>query len=267
MWRFCRCACLGNYGSVARPTVAERVLAELQLSGRPLDDDELAARLGVSRRQTINQVCRILERSARLRRYVGQDGKIVNDRPAGDAAPDSAMSTPISPAYEVAQPVVLSRVQTDGVLPGHSVSVEELSAVGFRPLALKASSLEVALPVGSGCEWTTVGEVPDAAGLYAFTVEDGQDLRVVYVGLTTHLWMVTKGHLPGGAGARGGQRYGRPRHAGLTRQRVNVLIAEQLRAGRLVRHWVRPVPKARLRDEEERLIAAWNLRRAGWNRG
>ncbi|MGH3190087.1 MAG: hypothetical protein ACRDOL_23040 [Streptosporangiaceae bacterium] len=128
------------------------------------------------------------------------------------------------------------------------------------------SSLNVPLPSGQGCEWTTIGEVPDAAGLYAFTVEDDQQIRVAYVGLTGHLWMVTKGRLPGG-GARPGQRYGRPRHAGATRQRVNILIAEQLRAGRLVRHWVRQLPLAALRAEEERLISGWELRRVGWNRG
>lgn len=38
--------------------IAERVLGELQRARRPLDDDELTSRLGVSRRQTINQVCR-----------------------------------------------------------------------------------------------------------------------------------------------------------------------------------------------------------------
>ena len=95
--------------------------------------------------------------------------------------------------------------------------------------------------------------VPDAPGLYAFTVEDEHQVRVAYVGLTGHLWMVTKGRLPGSGGARGGQRYGRPRHAGGTRQRVNILIAEQLRTGRVVRHWVRPLPAAVLRAEEERL--------------
>lgn len=112
-----------------------------------------------------------------------------------------------------------------------------------------------------------MGEVPDAPGLYAFTVEDDHELRVAYVGLTEHLWMVTKGHLPGGAGARGGQRYGRPKHAGVTRKRVNILIAEQLRAGRLVRHWVLSLPGVALRAEEERLIIDWDLRRVGWNRG
>jgi hypothetical protein len=51
---------------------------------------------------------------------------------------------------------------------------------------------------------------PAGPGLYAFTVEDDRELRVAYVGLTSHLWMVTKGRLPGGQEARGGHRYGRP---------------------------------------------------------
>jgi hypothetical protein len=140
-------------------------------------------------------------------------------------------------------------------------------AVGFTPLELRAERMNVDLPCGTGCEWATAGAVPDSPGLYAFTVEDGLDLRVVYVGVTSHLWMVTKGRLPGGGGARGGQRYGRPRHAGVTRQRVNVLIAAQLRAGRQVRHWVRPLPAPDLRSEEERLITTWQLRTYGWNRG
>lgn len=89
---------------------------------------------------------------------------------------------------------------------------------------------------------------------------------MTYVGRTEHLWMVTKGQLPG-SGGRGGQRYGRPQHAGATRQRVNILIAEQLREGRSVRHWVRPGPVNELRAEEERLITEWDLRRVGWNRG
>jgi hypothetical protein len=152
-------------------------------------------------------------------------------------------------------------------LPGHPIAATALFAAGFRPLELTVGSLHVDLPSGTGCEWTTMGEVPDAPGLYAFTVEDDHELRVAYVGLTEHLWMVTKGHLPGGAGARGGQRYGRPKHAGVTRKRVNILIAEQLRAGRLVRHWVLPLPGVALRAEEERLIIDWDLRRVGWNRG
>lgn len=97
----------------------------------------------------------------------------------------------------------------------------------------------------------------------------------MYVGLTEELWMVTKGRLPGG-GARPGQRYGRPRYAGVTRQRINTLIAPLAAAGELMRHWVKPVSdppldrselRALLLDEEQELISRWALRRDGWNRG
>jgi len=42
-----------------------------------------------------------------------------------------------------------------------------------------------------------VGTVPDAPGLYAFTVASrpGMRLGVMYLGMTTHLSMVTKGIL------------------------------------------------------------------------
>lgn len=122
-----------------------------------------------------------------------------------------------------------------------------------------------------------MGDVPDSPGIYAFTVQRQADhpvTRVVYVGMTTHLWMVTKGFLPRGGGARGGQRYGRPIHAGATRTRINLEIARASRKGWTVRHWVRPfaVPigmdvTTALRDQEEELIRRWKLRSTGWNVG
>ena len=47
------------------------------------------------------------------------------------------------------------------------------------------------------CERDTVGTVPDAPGLYGFTVASrpGMRLGVMYLGMTTHLSMVTKGIL------------------------------------------------------------------------
>jgi hypothetical protein len=39
---------------VARVTIADRILEELRHSPGPLDDDELARRLGVNPRQTVN---------------------------------------------------------------------------------------------------------------------------------------------------------------------------------------------------------------------
>lgn len=159
-------------------------------------------------------------------------------------------------------------------LPGYAVTEAELETVGFSPFTLRIDELPVLLAQGDGCNWSTLGDVPDAPGLYAFTVE-ADKIAVVYIGMTTHLWMVAKGRLPRSAGARGGQRYGRPKHAGATRQRVNLLATEQMRLGRTVRHWLRPFdvanqPNLLLRQdllaEEERLIAMWQLRELGWNR-
>ncbi|MEU1687923.1 hypothetical protein [Micromonospora sp. NPDC005707] len=70
--------------SLRELTIAERVMHELVRARTPLDDDELARRLDVQPRQTVNQVCRRLEQSRRLRRYVGPAGKIVNEIPGDD---------------------------------------------------------------------------------------------------------------------------------------------------------------------------------------
>ncbi|MEU0792435.1 hypothetical protein ABZ342_20390 [Amycolatopsis sp. NPDC005961] len=59
-------------------TIAERILETLRTSRRPWDDDELAQRLGVAQRQTVNQICRRLAADGYLQRYVGGTGKLVN---------------------------------------------------------------------------------------------------------------------------------------------------------------------------------------------
>lgn len=59
-------------------TLGERILEAIKYE--PLDDDVLAARLGASSRQTVNQTARRLELAGRLHRHVGPDGKIVNER-------------------------------------------------------------------------------------------------------------------------------------------------------------------------------------------
>jgi DNA-binding GntR family transcriptional regulator len=48
---------------VTQLTIAERIVQELLRTRLPLDDDELARRLDVRPRQTINQACRRLEQS------------------------------------------------------------------------------------------------------------------------------------------------------------------------------------------------------------
>ena len=157
--------------------------------------------------------------------------------------------------------------------PGHPVDEATLASMGFMPFILEIRPAHVDLP--GSCEWTTSGDIPKGPGLYAFTVDKAGDLRVMYVGLTEELWMVTKGRLPTGQ-SRPAQRYGRPRYAGVTRQRVNALVAAQLQQGRLVRHWLRPLEnppgdrvemRSTLLRMEQELITRWDLRRLGWNRG
>jgi hypothetical protein len=69
-------------------TIAERILDAIRF--RPLDDDQLAKRLGVNQRQSINQTARKLAAQGRLRRYTGLDGKIVNALPNAPAPEPSA---------------------------------------------------------------------------------------------------------------------------------------------------------------------------------
>jgi hypothetical protein len=148
---------------------------------------------------------------------------------------------------------------------------------GFHPLRLRITRMDISLAGGTGCEWDTLDTVPDAPGVYAFTLHwpTLPQRHVMYVGQTDHLWMVTKGRLPGGE-ARGGQRYGHPRHAGVTRQRINLGIAGAVRMGWVPEHWVRPVAglapdvavrRRQLRALEEYFIAGWRLRAVGWNVG
>lgn len=188
-------------------------------------------------------------------------------RGPAEPAPIAAPAPPRAPSFD---PSVVDAAE----LPlGRAVDPAVLAGRGFLPLDLH---LEALADVGGapGTNWTTVGDVPSAPGLYAFTLErsDEQVVHVVYVGMTEHLLMVTNGMLPGGQ-ARGGQRYGRPRHAGATRQRVNRMITRAVSEGWLPRHWVKPYPagdgatlRARLRDDEAALILRWNLTEDGWNR-
>jgi hypothetical protein len=76
-------------------------------------------------------------------------------------------------------------------------------------------------------------------------------------------------------GPRPGQRYGRPRYAGVTRQRVNPLIVTRVTAFELTPALVRRVDappgdgaavRARLLQLEQVVIAQWSLRRVGWSR-
>jgi hypothetical protein len=91
----------------------DRIIEALRLSALPLDDDELSRRTGIEPRQTVNQICRALDRAGAIRRLPGPAGKLVNQlvntqpapalhvdhRPANDASPKPcAMVTATSPS-------------------------------------------------------------------------------------------------------------------------------------------------------------------------
>lgn len=69
----------------------DRISEAIRISSRPLDDDRLAARTGISPRQRINQICRELEHAGLVRRRSGSAGKIVSEWLGGrDDQPDGA---------------------------------------------------------------------------------------------------------------------------------------------------------------------------------
>ena len=88
----------------------------------PLDDDQLARRLGVSRRQSINQTARRLEAQGKLRRYSGPDGKIVN-------ALVTETTIPPPPTPPAPRPISNGLLTEDEV---KSAVKDHLEAQGFR---------------------------------------------------------------------------------------------------------------------------------------
>jgi hypothetical protein len=69
----------------------DRIIEAISISSRPLDDDQLADRTGISPRQRVNQICRELEHAGLVRRRPGPDGKIVNEwLRSHDHQPDNA---------------------------------------------------------------------------------------------------------------------------------------------------------------------------------
>jgi len=57
----------------------DRIIEAIRISSRPLDDDQLAERTGISPRQSVNQICRELVRAGPVRRRPGPDGQIVSE--------------------------------------------------------------------------------------------------------------------------------------------------------------------------------------------
>lgn len=260
----------GVYIHAGVMTTKSEVLRLIEQHGE-LKDSELACLLGIAHQQ-VNQAARGLAIAGAIDRVPGSDGVIRNKVKAAAATPqhfqEPSRRGGVAPSPR-AWPV-LGRV-----VAGALVVREDLTRLGFMEHQMEAVPA-ADVPEGGLIGWNTLGPVPDAPGLYCFVGHQNQssELRVYYVGMTSHLWMVAKGQLPGGI-ARGGQRYGRPKHAGTTRQRVNAEVARMTADGWTFSHWLRAIEvppdaamlESLLHAEESRLISMWNLRVVGWNRG
>lgn len=91
-------------------TLKERILALLAVE--TLDDDQLAARLGVVRQQ-VNQTCRAMEYDGVLMRDRGPSGKIVNrisEASAQPPVPRGRPSTPSAPGTPITEDDVKAAV-------------------------------------------------------------------------------------------------------------------------------------------------------------
>lgn len=165
-----------------------------------LKDSELARLLGVAHQQ-VNQAGRGLAAAGAIRRVPGPDGVIRNCREAAGMPPPRVRGQSgrdgVSPSQRTWP--VLGRV-----VAGTPVARDYLTRLGFveHPLELVTNA---DVPEGGLIGWDTLGPVPDAPGLYCFVGQEdpSNELRVFYVGMTSHLWTVAKGQLPGGI-ARGG---------------------------------------------------------------
>lgn len=159
----------------------------------------------------------------------------------------------------------------DQETPANVTDTEALLGMGYRPLGLRWHQTGYEHPLYGLClNFDVCDPVPSAPGTYIFTIDRDAMIEVRYVGKTEHLWMVTLGKRPPNQ-PRGGQRYGRPRHAGDTRQWVSAGLSPQAASGLTVRQWVRPVPStsdlgAVLLKREREDIARWDSRRLGLNR-
>lgn len=117
-------------------TNRDRVLQAMGSSLHPLDDDELSRRSGVTPRQTVNAICRTLEKQGTLRRFVGSGGKVVNQLLDGATA-----------AANVSKTAIASTPGSDrDVLPAGLLSVGD-STEQRHAEALMLRALEVRLGV------------------------------------------------------------------------------------------------------------------------
>ncbi len=103
-------------------TLAERILAELDRSGVPLDDDQLAVRLGVIR-QKDNQAARRLSEQGRLVRRSEPGAKITNRLATGPLPPTEPPAPKTQPSSLLTEDEVKTAVRDCLAAEGYEVSV------------------------------------------------------------------------------------------------------------------------------------------------
>lgn len=132
-------------------TLADRILAELSKSGVPLDDDQLAARLGVVR-QMVNQTARRLSQQGRLTRHAAAGAKITNLLSTTEAPLPLPPAPKPSPSSRLTEDEVKKAVHDHLVDEGYEVTVAwgrsrgvDIDARGARGRFLLEAKGEVAL--------------------------------------------------------------------------------------------------------------------------
>lgn len=103
-------------------TLAERISDALVAAGKPLDDNQLAAELGV-KRQAVNQVCRSLAAQGRIARGVSVGNKIQNVLLAEPSAPRPERRSSERPSGLLKEDEVKAAVRDHLATQGFEVAV------------------------------------------------------------------------------------------------------------------------------------------------
>jgi hypothetical protein len=169
-------------------TIAERVLELLRITRKALDDDELARRLNVSPRQSINQVCRRLARDGMILRRDGADGKIVNELVVREDVGAPPVIAPPSPIVQE-EPLLVPPGNSDEQRRAEGLMIAALGSqlgVELRPRRMEIDGCRVELDAADD-ELTVLVEAwahqgpPKAAQKYKVLADA---FKLIWVGST-----------------------------------------------------------------------------------
>jgi hypothetical protein len=140
------------------PGHRDRIIELLRQAALPLDDDQLAKRAGITPRQTVNQICRSLERAGVLRRHTGAEGKIVNEL-TGEHDPqakEAKHTEAVSLAAAATDEAVVSVATGHAMPPGNSREQRDAERVMLdllgRQVGLHLEPATITIPSGARVE-------------------------------------------------------------------------------------------------------------------